>query len=152
VGQAERRAQFLATLTTNAGEADAEVARRIMVWADDRDLRETYLPANAQGGAFSPVIRGTRMDVSPFNIANVDPDVSVAGEGLQRQTPFNIAATYQGLLDRLYAIPQVVKTPKSVFPHISLTALADDEVWDRFFDVMGSVVDRVKRAAARGLS
>jgi hypothetical protein len=150
--QAERRADFLATLTTNAGEVDAQVARRIMAWADDRDLRETYLPASAQGAAYSPVIRGTRMDVSPFNVASVDPDVSVAGEGLQRQTPFNIAATYQGLLDRLYAIPQVVKTPKSVFPHISLSALADDEVWDRFFDVMGSVVDRVKRAAARGLN
>jgi hypothetical protein len=150
--QADRRDDFLATLTTNAGEADAKVARRIMAWADDRDLRETYLPANVQGAAFSPVIRGTRMDVSPFNVASVDPDVYVAGEGLRRQNPFDIRANYQELLDKLYAIPQVVKTPKSVFPHIALADLADDDVWDRFFDVMGSVVDRVKRSAARGLS
>ena len=74
------------------------------------------------------------------------------GDALRRQNSFSIQERYQELIDRLYAIPQGVQTPDSIYPHLSLVDLADDETWNRFFGVMEWVVARVTSAATRGLT
>ena len=74
------------------------------------------------------------------------------GDALKRQNPSNIEERYQELLDRLYEIPQVVQTPDSIYPHIALVDLADEETWDRFFGVMDWAVARITSAAQRGLT
>lgn len=77
--------------------------------------------------------------------------VSLSGEELYRNPPFNVSTKRSELIDRLYAIPQVVQTEKNTYPHIPLVALADSTTWDRYFGVVEWAIEQIKRSAARGL-
>lgn len=152
MGKEEKRSEFLDVLRQNAGDEDVAVAERIVDWVQERGLRETYVPANVHGEGYCPVIPGSANDTYPFAIANGYPHVFVQGESLKKQNPFSFDEQYAELIERLYAIPQVVRTPDSIYPHLSLRALDDSATWDEFFGVMDWVVKRVKSAVSRGLS
>jgi hypothetical protein len=91
------------------------------------------------------------MGAGALVVTSVYPHAFLSGEVLYKHNPFQNDRDRADLIERLYAIPQVIRTELDVYPHIPLQALADEGTWDSFFDVMSWVLAKLRRAAELGL-
>jgi hypothetical protein len=76
--------------------------------------------------------------------------VWVTGEDLRRHNPFKIDAKWSLVVAQLYGVPGAVRTKTGTF-YVPLSGLSDGSSWTRFFGIVDSVIDEVRRAAERGL-
>ena len=88
---------------------------------------------------------------TPIGVRTSPPRLFIEGDKLRRHAPFNMERNWDQVLERLYAIPQVKRTEGKTYPNILLRDLQDQGTWSAFFGIVDEVIDRVRRAADRGL-
>jgi hypothetical protein len=145
------RAAFTELVREAGNEADVRVLGRIFVWSAQHDVKDTWQPKSAHGEAWVPVMKEIEWEPTPFGIGSSPPRLFVSGEGLRRHHPFRMDQRWQSLLDQLYGIPGVARTPKGDYPNILLRDLDDDEVWSSFFQVIEALIAEVRRSSERGI-
>ena len=145
-----KKAAFLDEVRAEVGEEAAEVASRVFGWAADHDLRDYFAEPNVHGEQYWPVVKSIEWEPAPIVMSSKWGQVSLSGEELYRHSPFSVSTKKSSLIDRLYAIPEVVRTEKDTYPHVSLIALADATTWNGFFDVVQWATEEIRRAASRG--
>ena len=144
------RESFVAEILRNGSDDEAAVMGRIFDWADGHGLRDIWsLPSYGHG--YYAVMQRIEWEPTPIGVRTSPPRLFIEGDKLRRHAPFNMERNWDQVLERLYAIPQVKRTEGKTYPNILLRDLQDQGTWSAFFGVVDEVIDRVRRAADRGL-
>ncbi len=129
-----------------ASEVETAVAERLMEWSAERGLRPAYTaPKGKPAETFVPLVTDRGLNVAPFGVSVGDRRVFVAGSTLKTVRPFSSAPVYDDLLKKVLAVPGMVPTEKDLYPNIRLSDLEDPAAWSAFVDVMGWVIDELRK-------
>ena len=146
------RAIFRQVVEDQLGSEQATVVDKIYAWVDAHGLRDSIPKGGGvHGGQYFPFFRSEQWEVTPFGVTTDKGHVFVNREGLSRMPPFRIKKNADELLTRLYEIDQVVRTPKDVYPHLTLADLQDEDVWHAFFAVLEDAIEKLRRASEKGI-
>jgi hypothetical protein len=139
---------WLARIRTTSGEADERAAREIVEWSERQGLVSTFTRPDdkTEPERYLPLIALKRREVPVFGVMASKRRVFLAGPSLRETRPFSSMVGYDDLLDRVFAIPGMMTTPKEKYPNISLRELADPATWDEFTRVFFGIIADVHTA------
>jgi hypothetical protein len=136
---------FLADLAQRKGAAQADTARRILEWANRREIR-LWWGKGAQDGSFFPMLDWRDQPFWLFSVWTYGR-LEVQFEMMRKKPPFADEGKRADLLRRLNEIPGIRLPADSITrrPSISLEALQDDTILTRFLAVFDWVSEEIKR-------
>lgn len=141
-------ASFFAELTTRRGEAEAEVARRILRWSEQIGCR-IWWGKGIQSGSFFPMVDHLGDEywtISAWTYGTVE----IQFIWMRRKRPFDAESKRRELRDRLNAISGISIPEKGIErqPSVPLRALTSPGVLERFFEVLEWVVGEIREQAS----
>jgi len=127
---------------------DAVVARRILGWAAQRELRLWFGQGRIDGSIYVVLDTNAR-SYSLFALWTYGRAATLFAD-LKKTSPFRDETLRNELRNRLSAIPGVVLPPDAIekYPSLPLAALREPDAQARFFDAFSWVIDECRRAAA----
>ena len=135
---------FFAELETRHGTDDAEVARKILAWAQHSNLL-VWWGRGARSGSFVPTLNHQGRDHQLFAVWTYG-SVEIYFYWYQYKPPFDDQEKRQALLTRLNAIPGVLLPPDAITkrPGIPLPAFRDETALKQFLDTYKWVVQEIR--------
>jgi hypothetical protein len=100
-----KKAAFLEEVGREAGAEAAEVATRVFGWVFDHGFRDYFAERNVHGEQYWPVLKGVEWEPAPIVMSSVWGQVSLSGEELYRNPPFNVSTKRSELIDRFVRDP-----------------------------------------------
>jgi hypothetical protein len=138
-------ASFLAELTARRGQPEAEVARRILRWADEKGCR-IWWGKGAQSGSFFPMVDHGGDQYWTIAVWT-GGTFEVQFQWMRRKRPFEAEARRQELREKLNAIPSISIPPEAIErrPNLPLKVLASPGTLDRFLAVLDWMVGEIRK-------
>ena len=135
-GRSWDRDSVLRELDTKRGKAAGDVARRVLEWAERRDLR-LWFGSGQKDGSFQAGLDDASGKFFPFALYTYGR-VEVQFQFLLRRAPFNAHERRVELQQRLNVIPGVEIPDEGLGkrPSISLEALTDESALQAFLSAM----------------
>jgi len=137
---------FLKELTLKKGTEDAEVAKKIMEWSEDK-LPRFWWGSGKQDGSFAPILDHNKISYYPFIIWTYGK-AEIQFQWLQSRPPFNEESKRRELLDRLNKIPEVSIPVDAISrrPSIPLYIFKDEKTLDQFFETLEWVIKEIRES------
>lgn len=137
-------ASFFAELTTRRGEAEAEVARRILRWSLQKGCR-IWWGKGIQSGSFFPMVDHAGEEywtISAWTYGTIE----IQFIWMRRKRPFDAESKRWELRDKLNAIPGFSIPEKGIEkqPSVPLRVLTAPGVLERFIEVLDWVVGEIR--------
>ena len=119
-----------------------------MAWADARGLKHRGQGnwADAKGVTYMPIIPKIDWDPVALNASVTLGRVGIEGSSIagKGRRPYGSPAAFERLLERPRSIPGVSQT-KSTYPDISMTALVEETVFDRYIALIDEIVVQIRK-------
>lgn len=137
-------ASFLAELTARRGQPEAEVARRILRWADETGCR-IWWGKGAQSGSFFPMVDHAGDQYWTIAVWT-GGTFEIQFQWMRRKRPFEAEARRHELREKLNAIPGISIPPEAIErrPNFPLKVLASPGILDQFLAVLDWVVGEIR--------
>ena len=135
---------FFAELTTRRGEAEAEVARQILRWAERKGCR-IWWGRGVQSGSFLPMVdhAGEQFwTVAVWTYGTVE----IQFVYMRRRRPFDAEEKRRELRDRLNAVPGISISEEGIErrPNVPLQSLTAPGALAHFLEALDWVVDEIR--------
>jgi hypothetical protein len=141
-------ASFFAELTSRRGEAEAEVARRILNWSLQRGCR-IWWGKGVQSGSFFPMVDHAGEEywtISAWTYGTIE----IQFIWMMRKRPFDAESKRQELREKLNVIPGISIPEEGVKkrPNVPLQVLTVPGVLERFLEALEWVMGEIRGAAS----
>jgi hypothetical protein len=141
-------ASFFAELTARRGEAEAEVARRILRWCDQKGCR-IWWGKGVQSGSFLPMVDhggNEHWTIAVWTYGTVE----IQFKWMRKKSPFDADSKRQQLRGKLNAVPGISLPVEAIEkrPNVPLQVLTAPGALARFLEVLDWVVDEVRSQAS----
>ena len=136
---------FFEAIERESGTVEAQVARQILDWAEDRHLR-IWWGEGATMGSFLPVLDYNDLSYQFLSVWTRG-SAEVQFQYIVNKFPFDGEAKRLELLDRINAIPGIALPHDSIArrPSFALAALKDQEYLDEFLGILDWFIDEIKQ-------
>jgi len=138
------KASFIAELTARRGEPEAEVARRILRWADQRKCR-IWWGKGVRSGSFFPMVDHAGDQYWTIAVWT-SGTVEIQFQWMRRKLPFEIESKRQELRDKLNTVPGISIAGEGVDrrPNVPLQVLTAPGALAQFLEVLDWLVDEIR--------
>jgi len=135
---------FLDELTTRRGEAEAEVARRILRWSEQNGCL-LWWGKGVQSGSFFPMVDHLDDEYWTISVWTYGT-AEIQFIWMRRKRPFDAEAKRRELRDKLNAIPGITIPEKGIEkqPSIPLRVFTAPGVLERFLEVLEWMVEEIR--------
>ena len=134
---------FFQELATKHRVEEASVARKILEWAQSKDL-SIWWGTGRITGSFYPMLDLSEESHNPLYVST-NGRVNINFGSLADSPPFDSESRRGELLHRLNALPGVSLPEDSIsrYPGMDLSALQEDRAIERFLETMDWVIDEI---------
>lgn len=135
---------FLREVELKRGTAEAQIVRRIIGWARERNLRPSW-GRGKHDGSFYPMVDHGGMSHSLFGLWT-SGTAQIQFGVMRSRPPFDSEARRMELLDRLNQIPGVALPAEAItkYPSIRLSSFGNSETLAQFLDVFDWAVGVIR--------
>jgi hypothetical protein len=136
---------FLAKLTERRGTQEAEVAQRILRWAERKGCR-IWWGKGAQWGSFFPMVDHAGEQYWTIAVWTYGA-IEIQFVYMKRKRPFEAETRRQELREKLNALPGIAIPMEGIdkMPSVPLRVLTPPGALDRFLEVLEWVVGEIRR-------
>ena len=139
---------FFQDLESRKGSKDADVARKILYWAKEKEKLPRFWWGNGSiDGSVFPILDYNGIAYYPFCIWTYGK-VEIQFKELLKRPPFDAESKRKEMLDRLNQIPGINIPADAITrrPNIFLNALSDENALNQFLKVIEWAIQEVKKS------